>query len=329
MNKDGMDYSKLISVIVPVFNSENTIGRCIDSLISQTIIHDIEIILINDGSTDHSKDICEKYALNWPNISVIHKKNGGVSSARNTGLMAASGKYIMFCDSDDYVETEWCSSLMRMIESYKDAFISCDIFREENDRGKNGEEKVRKLSYFELYKEGLSAYLVNKIYLKEKIMRMNLLFDESCSFGEDVIFNVKYCSSCDECILLNQKLYHYVSTNGSLMNTYYSDAFRMHLPLFKYRISLIKPEELNEYCDIWLFRFLNLFKNVFYSNEISFFRKLKYNQNMIKTEEFQLCLRFSSGKNESPIIMKILKLKNYYLLWLFDVFTKSLKGVIK
>lgn len=95
-----------ISVIVPVYNSERTLSRCVESILSQTF-SDFELILIDDGSTDSSDTICDNYGMADARVKVFHKKNGGVSSARNVGLGNAKGKWVTFCDSDDYVDCSW------------------------------------------------------------------------------------------------------------------------------------------------------------------------------------------------------------------------------
>lgn len=311
-----------ISVIVPVYNSESTIQKCVQSLLTQR--ENIEIILVDDGSEDLSGKICDDYSNTISFIKVIHKKNGGVSSARNAGMDVATGQYIMFCDSDDYVEPEWSSNLLAVIKQNPDAFVSCDIIREKADgRGDQALRETKKecvigLSYFELYKRGISAYTWNKIYLREKIPKNRLRFDETRSFAEDVFFNVEYCSLCSSCLFLRDYLYHYVITEGSLMNKYYSNYFGMHLPIFTCRLPLIQKEEVAEYCDIWLYHFLQMFKNIFFSNEMTFVQKMKYNQRMVKSSEFQMCLNLATGKKENPTVIKFLKHKNYYAFWLLQ-----------
>ena len=104
-----------ISIIVPIYNAESTIKRCIESLQIQTY-DNIEIILVNDGSFDKSLDICQQYSILDERIKVIDKKNGGVSSARNAGLEMVTGELIMFCDSDDWVEPNWCQILLSKYE---------------------------------------------------------------------------------------------------------------------------------------------------------------------------------------------------------------------
>ena len=102
----------LISVIIPIYNAEKTLARCIDSLMKQSF-SDFEILLIDDGSTDSSLDICQKYAAGNAGIKVLHHENAGVSVTRNCGIENASGKFLMFCDSDDYASPDWCEKLLQ------------------------------------------------------------------------------------------------------------------------------------------------------------------------------------------------------------------------
>lgn len=116
----------MISIIVPIYNAEKYLNRCITSLLQQTYSN-IEILLIDDGSTDHSLEICRKYRDS--RIRVISKQNEGVSATRNLGIELAKGEYIMFCDADDFVEKEWCEWHLWGIEKYPDAFICSDLNR--------------------------------------------------------------------------------------------------------------------------------------------------------------------------------------------------------
>lgn len=101
-----------ISVIVPVYNSEKTLTRCVDSILLQTF-SDFELLLVDDGSTDSSGKMCDDYALKDHRVHVFHKKNGGVSSARNLGLDHVNGKWVAFCDSDDYVNDNWLNIFIK------------------------------------------------------------------------------------------------------------------------------------------------------------------------------------------------------------------------
>jgi len=311
-----------ISVIVPVYNTEKYLRRCLDSILAQTFA-DFELILVDDGSTDKSGAICDEYARNDSRVKSIHKINGGVSSARNLGLTESLGVYVLFCDSDDFVAPTWCEELLELILQYPDSLVLCDIAKDESETSFFFEKKatcrtIQELSYFQLYKKGLSAYSWNKIYCKNKILKLGISFNESVSFSEDVLFNVEYYASCNNVVFLNRKLYCYTQHEDSATGAYNSNVFSMHLLPFRCRLSLLEGQDLKEYCDIWLFHFWNLFENVFDPRniEMTFLDKMRYNQKMISTDEFQFCLNHASLKGENPLYIKLMKQKNYFLLWL-------------
>lgn len=312
-----------VSIIVPVYKVEQYIHVCVDSILNQTFSN-FELILVDDGSPDNCPAICDEYAKNDSRIRVIHKDNGGISSARNAGLSAATGKYIMFCDSDDYVSPIWCESLYEQICKSPDACIYSNIIRV-NDACKQSpfnaacEEQVLQTDYYHAFTSGLSAYVWNKIYSAEVIRSNALSFDETKRLAEDVDFNLKYLQYCDGYIYIPKQTYAYVQHDGSVMHKYNPDWFRMHLAPFYDRVPFIGEAHLSDYCDAWLYMFLTFFTIVFDKrNHWSLFKKFAYNQKMIQSKEFQFCLKNASGKSENPLVLKILKLKNYPLFWLFD-----------
>jgi glycosyltransferase involved in cell wall biosynthesis len=122
-----------ISVIVPIYNAEKYLERCVKSLIAQTF-HDIEILLIDDGSTDASSILCARLKKEDSRIRILHKPNGGLSSARNAGLLAASGAFIGFVDADDTVSPTFFETLLQKIEQYHCDFVFCDLIRIESGK---------------------------------------------------------------------------------------------------------------------------------------------------------------------------------------------------
>lgn len=112
-----MSTNPQISVIIPVYNAEKTLNRCLNSIIAQDF-KDFEVLLVDDGSTDDSGKICDEYAAKDDRFKVFHKKNGGASSARNIGLDNAKGEYITFCDADDYTEANWLDVFISNIKDY-------------------------------------------------------------------------------------------------------------------------------------------------------------------------------------------------------------------
>ena len=203
-----------ISIIVPVFNAEKTIYKCIESIQNQTFI-DWELLLIDDGSTDQSYKTCAEYAFNDLRIKVYHKKNGGVSSARNLGLNHAKGKWITFCDSDDYVNSNWLDIYMSLINKYETDMVcqgmcktglgipsQCCTGIEYSGDSKEG---------LVLLKESLLlGFVWNKILKKSIIEENRLRFDENITFMEDEEFVLKYFKYCRWVICTKNAGYNYV-----------------------------------------------------------------------------------------------------------------------
>lgn len=321
-----------ISIIVPVYNSEKYLGRCIDSLLAQSF-KDFELILINDCSQDRSAEICEAYAEKDTRIKVINKlKNEGVSAARNSGIDIAEGKYLMFCDSDDYVSPKWCQLLYDAILSNGKAWIVSNIWCV-SSKGKTLQTTQKKESltdYFMVYKSGISAYIWNKIYDLDIIRRAAIRFDKGCYMGEDVIFNIEYYKHCDSIIFLEEPLYYYCENINGAMKRYYVNFFSLHLPLFAKRCPLIRADELTEYCDIWFYQFWQLFENIFNPrNKMTFLEKLQYNQKMMNSTEFKYCVEHSSQLNQNGIFPRVLKTYNYYLVYLFGKIVSIKKAISK
>ena len=182
--------NKKISIIVPVFNAEKTLDKCIMSLINQ-IYRNIEIILINDGSKDDSLSICQKYAEKDKRITVINKLNGGVSSARNEGLDNATGEFVMFCDSDDWAEPNWCIELISHYEQ------GCLIMGGHFVEGKQtyfpykvcAQNKIERYSRKEIRKLKLKFFSApwNKIFNRNIINNEGIRFDTEITNGEDYL----------------------------------------------------------------------------------------------------------------------------------------------
>lgn len=314
---------KVVSIIVPVYKVEKYLRRCIDSILAQTFT-DFELILVDDGSPDNCPTICDEYAQKDDRIRAIHKKNGGLSSARNTGMEVAQGKYFLFCDSDDYVSPYWCETLYKQIEEAPDAWIYCDLIKTDDSDllyqfDEPGMLPAKRTDYYKAYVMGLSAYVWNKIYSAEKLRTHAITFCESGSIFEDVDFNLKYLQYCDSCVYVPQKLNAYVQQSDSIMHKYNPNWFGMHLLPFYGRVPFVGDENITEYCDIWLYQFLNLFPIAFDKrNPAPWFKKFAYNQRMLSSKEFQFCLHHASGKNENPLVLRILKTRCYLLYWLFE-----------
>lgn len=218
-----------ISVIVPVYNLEKYIPKCIESLINQTIFNKLEIILVNDGSTDNSMAICSKYAAEYPNIILLNQSNGGVSTARNLGVKYATAKYLAFADGDDYIDEAFYENML--IEISKDDYqlVVFDYYLElENGKRipyRNISEHVS-WNNESLMKDFLSGNLVgqnlfDKLFLTENIKQID--FDPQIRIGEDFLFIFEYIKTVKSAMGIFEPGYYYVQRNGSAMNDIFSN----------------------------------------------------------------------------------------------------------
>lgn len=210
----------MISIIVPVFNVEKYLARCIESIIKQTF-KDWELILINDGSKDNSGKICDEYATKDNRIKVIHKKNEGVSKARNTGIALAKGEYICFIDSDDWIEATYLSNFETNRCHYD--FYFSGIFYDTYDivySYKKYKERVCRNKYEirdEFFKQDLlsNGYPWGKLYKSNVIKDNNLRFNENLTINEDHIFVFQYFCCVDTLYITNTAGYHYTVFDNS------------------------------------------------------------------------------------------------------------------
>lgn len=213
-----MQSKPLISIIVPVYNVERYIHRCIDSILAQTYCN-FELLLIDDGTLDRSGDICDEYAVKESRIRVFHQANGGVSSARNIGLDRAVGDWIAFADSDDWVKKEWLSEYVLEIEKGE----KVDLIFQGFIISKNGVESVEQIierrffasqdfimAYMYLDRElGLFGYTWSKIYRAEIFHQYNLKFNEAISFGEDLELALDFMAKIDGLSVIDRFNYVY------------------------------------------------------------------------------------------------------------------------
>lgn len=213
-----------ISIIVPVYNVEKYLNKCIESILSQSFT-DFELLLIDDGSTDSSGKICDEYAAKYDHIVVIHKENGGVSSARNLGLSLAQGEYVGFIDSDDYVDSEMYKTLFENIEHYKADISICGF--KVIDEDINKVERVQdsgKLTVLD--QKGLVACetdmpwsirldTINKLFRKKAID--GLRFDETLKCAEDTLFLHQAIMKMKKGVFIEKPFYINIRHAGSAM----------------------------------------------------------------------------------------------------------------
>lgn len=217
----------MISVIVPIYNVEQYLRTCIESILSQTY-KDLEIILVDDGSPDNSGQICDEYAKMDSRILVIHQKNTGQSGARNTGLNIAKGEYVTFVDADDYIESSAYEILMTEI-SKNDVdllLFGHNLIKDSRILDKNL-KRSKNISIIldtnELWREvfgNLNNAVWNKLYKRELIGTKR--FKLGLFHGEDLLFNLEYINECSSALEISLPLYNYVKREGSVTTSNFS-----------------------------------------------------------------------------------------------------------
>ena len=204
-----------VSVIVPVYNVENYIEKCLDSLVNQTL-KDIEIIVVNDGSTDGSKEKIQKYLQKYDNIKYLEKENGGLSDARNFGMPQAMGEYMAFLDSDDYVEPSIYEKMYKVAIEENSDMVECDFLWEYPN-------KVR-LDTGKIYNNKKEMIEFARVVAWNKLIRREILEQTKIEFPfglryEDVEFFYKLVPYLNKVSFVKEGLVHYVQRNTSIANT--------------------------------------------------------------------------------------------------------------
>lgn len=245
----------LISVVIPVYNGEKFLSRAVDSVLAQQG-GNVEIVLVNDGSTDGSAQLCDTYAREYDHVRVVHKQNGGLSSARNAGMAAARGEYFLFLDADDYLDPDTCTEIEQVIRLHHPDCIDFGW----KYVGRNGEisathHKIPKnvLLGEDVLRDKILPPLLNlrqdpdhfifdfsctKVFRADLIRNNLVTFDENRRIWEDRPFVVHYLKFCRNFYSIDRCFYNYVDMPGSLSRRYSLDFFRIILENFRLYQSL-------------------------------------------------------------------------------------------
>lgn len=245
-----MNITDKVSIIIPVYRSKQYLTQCMESILNQTY-KNIEIILIDDGSDDGSFQLCNNYELKFNNVSCIHQKNKGVSSARNVGIMNATGKYILFVDSDDYISSDYIEKAM---DEFSNADIDLYLCGYQSIR-KNG--KITEKKYYPSIKDGKWNHanvgniiiglfktttlhaIGTKIYKKAIIEQYCIRFKETWKYYEDIYFCLSYLYRCRKIHVQNDILYFYRKDVDNSLSTqkncmHYKNIFKTYNLLIKF-----------------------------------------------------------------------------------------------
>lgn len=320
---------KRYSIIIPVYNCQDYVGRCIESILNQNY-NNYEIILINDGSSDNSGIICDEYAKNNRRIKIIHKKNEGVSAARNDGINHANGKYICFLDCDDYIDKGFFTTADKIIEKHKDVeLINFGFYSEvENsnfeilsmdkinykEKYYTSHEKIKK-DFVNLWDSTMLYNIWNKIY-SARIIKENKITFPGYNWGEDVAFNRLYLNKIEKIYNSKKLFYHYIrERKGAATKNYKQEFFNIRKKEFvefneyfeEWGISKNKYYEYS--CRRYIERVLGCIENVYCSN-MNFINRYKEVKQIICDPITRESLKYAKPKSKKVKIMLIpIKLK--------------------
>ena len=272
----------MISVIVPVYNVEKYLRNCLDTIINQTY-KDLEIILVDDGSKDSSGLICDEYAKRDSRIKVIHKENGGLSSARNTGLEIAKGDYIAFIDSDDVIEIDMYEKLLNSLETFNSdvSMCGCKIVDENNnilyqDVLENDIYDINDILENIVLTLKTSAW--NKLFKKEIIN--GIRFPDGRVHGEDLIFILKILNKNIKFSLIEDTCYHYIKHTNSITTGKFSKRSfdEVYCKDEAYHLISDKFPSHKEKCFVWCFRArMNIIRKLFIFKQVKDYKET-YNE---------------------------------------------------
>ena len=275
----------VFSIIVPVYKTEKYLDKCVTSILSQNYT-DFELILVDDGSPDNCPRLCDSYAARDGRVKVIHKENGGVSSARNFGINAATGDYIWFVDSDDYIEP---FSLQQLSQAINNLESDLYVF---NDKGKrevfNGRFEDLLEKYYFTYVLGFEPW--NKLYSGDVIRKNALLFDTEETVGEDLLFNLTYYNAVFQqdgarrLFFIGQDYYTYIDRVGSALNTASKGRLVQQMRLFD-KIEKMVSETINKGYITYFF-WMHLISGIGQAA-----------QGGLTSKEFSSCVDFGKYKN--------------------------------
>ncbi len=249
----------LISIIIPIYNAEKWLQRCINSVLNQTFSH-FELLLVDDGSTDRSSEICDMNALQDERIKVCHKKNGGASTARNKGIEMARGEFISFIDADDYIRPEFLETLLSLLLEHDADISACDFWwikdGEKTEPVKDSFVKVsdEPLTYFEHVGWACGVVVWNKLY-RRKLFETRRFLEEEIHHQDEWIIHY-LLNDAKRIVYTNEKLYVYLIYDTSLVHTEMPfSCYKGYMALMD-RVKMLDEKKMISNRNLWLRRTL-------------------------------------------------------------------------
>lgn len=315
----------LISVIVPVYNMEEYLNKCIDSILKQSYLN-IEVLLIDDGSTDRSKDICLSYEKMDKRVKYYYKDNGGLSSARNFGIKKCKGKYIGFVDSDDVIHENMFKILYENLIDTKSDLSICEVcrFNDEpvytfsDEKTLYNKEEVLRII---LEDKKICNFAVNKLYKKKLLKGIEFPIGK---YQEDVGTIYKYIMCCNNIVYCDSKLYGYYSRENSISKKLTSKFIYDYFDAIDVRANDLKEFNLYEYVKLnrvnvimGLFIDLSVNKYLLKDNELNKFM----NDKLIELKKLYKEVKWLNSKKHNLMIMVLVFNKNLFM-FLMGIYLK-------
>jgi len=337
-----------ISMIIPVYKVENSLNRCIDSVLSQSYAN-FELILVDDGSPDNCGKICDDYAQKDRRIKVIHKKNEGVSRARNAGLDVAIGNYITFVDSDDYIDEDYLMIMHKAITDNQSDMVICGVRYRDYNNSENFNEQIKisdfttdKKNYIQVFPSLLGQRKLNYIY--SKLYKRNILdtnkirFNTNMNLGEDTIFVCDVLKFTNRITVIGNCYYNYIMyPSGTLTTQFRENIFEIYLYITNYImqtmlcIGCFNSEIINVLDDRKIISAIWSIDSIRSQKRISTFCKVKLIKKIIKNKELvQSLKRRKQVYNHTDI--KLIRIGSPILLVFYynmEPIKLKIKGIIR
>lgn len=336
----------MVSIIIPMYNAGKSIEHCLKSLINQTY-DNIEIILVNDGSTDNTQKICQDYKTKHKNIILLNQENSGPSVARNKGIEVSNGRYIQFVDSDDFIDkqmtyklvSEMSNEISLVICGLKTFYLDAGekkVINWESDYCGIMEKKIFLEAFWSYYENRLINSPCNKLYISDIIKSKNIYFKPKEFMGEDLLFNLEYINQCKRINIINDTLYNYITFNSdSLTRSYKKNLFENQKMLLEEIIRFLiennafNPKNKSIINKQYIKSIISCFENIInLGNNLNFKNKITEIKYIMKDKTVDNALKnidITDLKLQDNIVIKLLEKKHPYGLFYFFI----LKGFVR
>ena len=313
----------MVSVIVPVYNTAKYIDVCIHSILHQDY-RNFELILVDDGSTDGSAEICDRWAKKDEKIRVIHQPNQGVSAARNCGIKLAKGDFVAFVDSDDWMDTDYLSALLNGFSLYPKTELVVTGFIRKYQDDKSIRECPSKEFLVRMCSSDANSFVENigffygpfsKLYRLDIIKKNNIIFPEDFSLGEDLLFNFKYLEYVKQAILLPVSKYYYRQLLSGNLRLYRGNRFDIHYYEWHAQVDFLKKHGMWKESAKELFSekmWAMIYEGVFCIKKPT----LAYLKRLLSIKEIKMIREYRNVFQTKLWIKTLILSRNYFLLYL-------------